>query len=74
MGGRPVAVSTTPTPAKRSGHEGIVVEDFNGQQHRYPPLVANGQQVEQGRSDCQTGKADEHDGDYRVPHEGRVTP
>jgi lysine 2,3-aminomutase len=57
-----------------NGHAGIVVEDFNGQQHRYPPLVANGQQVEQGRSDCQTGKADEHDGDYRVPHEGRVTP
>lgn len=57
-----------------NGHAGIVVEDFNGQQHRYPPLVANGQQVEQGRSDCQTGKADEYDGDYRVPHEGRVTP
>ena len=57
-----------------NGHAHIVVEDFNGRQHRYPPLVANGQQVEQGRSDCQTSKADEHDGDYRVPYEGRVTP
>jgi lysine 2,3-aminomutase len=57
-----------------NGHAHIVVEDYNGKRHRYPGLVSDGQQVEQGRRNGKAGKADEHDGDNRVPHEGRVTP
>ena len=37
-------------------------------------LMADRQQVEESRSDGQAGKADEHDGDYSVPDEGRVAP
>jgi lysine 2,3-aminomutase len=60
--------------AGSNGHTHIIVEDFNGRRHCYPPLMANSQQVEESRSDGQAGKADEHDGDYSVPDEGRVAP
>lgn len=57
-----------------NGHAHIIVEDFNGRRHRYPPLVADSQQVEESCSDGQAGKADKHDGDHSVPDEGRVAP
>ena len=57
-----------------NGHAQVVVEDYNGKRHRYPLLVSDGQQVEKSRRNGKAGKADEHDGDNRVPHEGRVAP
>jgi lysine 2,3-aminomutase len=60
--------------AGSNGHAHVVVEDYNGKRHRYPGSVSNGQQVEKSRRDGKARKADEHDGDNRVPHEGRVAP
>jgi lysine 2,3-aminomutase len=57
-----------------NGHAHVVVEDYNGKRHRYPGSVSDGQHVEKSRRDGKAGKADEHDGDNRVPHEGRVAP
>src|SRR5262245_29135318 len=69
-----------PSYIERTGSNGSIhflVEDFNGQRHRYPPalsLVPNGQQVEQGCCDGQGREADEHNGDHRMPNERHVTP
>src|SRR5215475_15998271 len=57
-----------------NGHAHVVVEDYNGKRHRYPGSVSDGQHVEKSRRDGKAGKADEHDGDNRVPHKGRVAP
>jgi lysine 2,3-aminomutase len=57
-----------------NGHTHIVVEDYNGQRHRYPGLVSDGHQVQKSGRDGKGSEADEHDGYNRVPHEGRVTP
>ena len=56
------------------GHAHIVIEDYNGQRHRYPGLVSDGHHVQKSGRNGKGGKADEHDGDNRVPHEGRVAP
>jgi lysine 2,3-aminomutase len=57
-----------------NGHAHVVVEDYNGKRHRYPGLVSDCQKVEEGRRNGKAGKADEHDRDNGVPHEGRVAP
>jgi len=59
---------------RSNGHADVVVEDYNGKRHHYPGSVSDGQQVEKSRRDGKARKSDEHDGDNRVPHEGRVAP
>jgi lysine 2,3-aminomutase len=66
-----------PNYVERVGSNGdahVIVEDFNGRRHRYPGLVPDADHVQKSGRNGKAGKADEHDGYNRVPHEGRVAP
>jgi hypothetical protein len=65
-----------PNYVERVGSNGDahVVEDYNGRRHRYPGLVPDADHVQKSGRNGKAGKADEHDGYNRVPHEGRVAP
>src|SRR5690349_18942502 len=66
-----------PNYVERVGSNGdahVIVEDYNGRRHRYPELVPDADHVQKRGCNGKAGKADEHDGYNRVPHEGRVAP
>jgi lysine 2,3-aminomutase len=65
-----------PNYVERVGSNGnaLVVESYNGRRHRYPGLVPDADHVQKSGRNGKAGKADEHDGYNRVPHEGRVAP
>jgi lysine 2,3-aminomutase len=66
-----------PNYVERVGSNGdahVIVEDYNGRRHRYPGLVPDADHVQKSGRNGKAGKADEHDGYNRVPHEGRVAP
>jgi len=60
-----------------NGQSSYLVADFNGGEHRYPPAdrsAVQQRQIHQRSADRQTGKADEHHGNHRMPDELDVTP
>ncbi|HEY6022879.1 MAG TPA: lysine-2,3-aminomutase-like protein [Pseudolabrys sp.] len=62
-------------PVGVNGGAHIVVTDFSGQPHQYPPvggLVAYRQQIKQGRRHRKAGETDEHHRNHGVPDEGHV--
>ena len=59
------------------GQSDYLVADFNGGEHRYPPpdrSMVQRHEIHQRGADRQTGEADEHHGDHRVPDEFDVAP
>jgi lysine 2,3-aminomutase len=59
------------------GQFSYLVADFNGGEHRYPPADRSAmqqRQIHHRSADRQTGEADEHHGDHRVPDEFDVAP